>query len=122
MFIFLSNGIFFWLGLALLLTHEMDAIANHEWRFFPATAMLNDSIGYRVFTAAHVPLYLIILLGLASPERVAWMRGLDVFFIVHVLLHLLFLRHPKYEFKTVLSWVLIICCGLCGAVDLLGVS
>ncbi len=112
---------FFWLGLALLLTHEMDAVMNKEWRVFPATAMFDDAVGYRVFTAAHVPLYLVILLGIASVERAGWMRGLDIFFIAHVLLHVLFLRHPQYAFKSVLSWVLIAGCGIAGAADLLGV-
>jgi hypothetical protein len=47
------------------------------------------------------------------------MYALDLFMIVHVLLHIAFIRHPKYEFKTVMSWVWIIAAGLAGTIDLL---
>jgi len=47
------------------------------------------------------------------------MVGLDIFFIVHVGLHLLFRDHPDYHFHTAFSWFLIIGAGVAGALDLL---
>lgn len=33
----------FYLGLALLFTHEMDSMPNHEWRVLPLLGSLSDS-------------------------------------------------------------------------------
>jgi hypothetical protein len=43
----------------------------------------------------------------------------QVFFVVHVGLHLLALRHPRNQFTTPLSWALIGGAGVCGALALL---
>jgi len=112
---------FFFVGLAFILTHEMDAIRAREWRIFPFTAWLEDKTGYLVFTALHVPLYLLLFWGLYSasgPNR-GLILGLDLFFIVHVFLHLLFLRHPKNGFASAFSWALILGAGVAGLLDLL---
>lgn len=117
----MSSDLVFLLGLSLLLTHEMDAIQHHEWRIFPLTSRMSDRAGYHVFTVAHVPLYLLLLWTLTGAEttiRSAVVVGLDLFFIVHTLLHIALRRHPAYEFSGLLSWSLIAGAGLCGAVDL----
>jgi hypothetical protein len=111
----------FFLSLALLLTHEMDAVQHREWRILPLTAWLDDQTGYRVFTLAHVPLYALLLWALVSAGqdvRVGARVVLDVFCMVHVLLHLAFRRHPAYTFSGPLSWGLIVGAGVCGALDL----
>jgi hypothetical protein len=46
-------------------------------------------------------------------------RGLDLFFFVHLGLHLLYLKHPKNEFKDTLSWVFITGAAVAGLTDLL---
>lgn len=117
----MDDRIFLWIGLAFLLTHEMDAIRAHEWRIFPLTAWLGDAAGYRVFTLAHVPLYAWLLALMARPQGLGGglAIGLDIFCIVHVALHVLFLRHPKNEFTGWLSWLLILGAGGAGALDLL---
>lgn len=114
-----SNALFF-LALACLLTHEMDAVRCREWRIFPLTSRLDDRWGYRVFTAVHVPLYLLLFWALFTHDGLnpAVMRGLNLFFVVHLGLHLLFLRHPRNEFKSVLSWALIAGAALAGGIDL----
>lgn len=116
----MGDHIFFWIGLAFLLTHEMDAIRAHEWRIFPLTAWLDEAAGYRVFTLAHVPPYAWLLAQIARPQGVSsGLRiGLDIFSIIHVALHLLFLRHPKNEFTGWFSWLLILGAGAAGALDL----
>lgn len=109
--------LFFYLGMCLLLVHEMDAVQRHEWRIFPGLSLLPDKAGYYVFTAIHVPLYLWLYWGLHNnPET--WRRGLDVFFIVHVGLHVVFMRHRHYEFNNLFSWALILGAGVAGALDL----
>jgi hypothetical protein len=108
---------FFFVALAFMLTHEMDAIKRREWRIFPLTSRLDDDRGYRVFTAVHVPLYLLLFWALFTPDGLnqGVMRGLALFFVVHLGLHLLFLRHPRNEFKSALSWILIVGAALAGA-------
>jgi len=115
----MMNSLFFFVALSLMLTHEMDAIKCREWRIFPLTSRLDDSRGYWVFTAVHVPLYLLLFWALFTPDGLnhALMRGLDLFFVVHLGLHLLFLKHPKNEFKSAFSWILIVGAALAGALD-----
>jgi hypothetical protein len=112
---------FFFLGLTFILIHEMDAVRCREWRIFPLLDRINDDkVGYVVFTWAHVPLYLLLFWGLfgAGELNRSVVRGLDIFFIVHAGLHVLFLRHPKNEFKSVTSWAVILGAGMAGLVDL----
>lgn len=112
--------LFFYIALAFLLTHEMDAIRCHEWRIFPGLSRLNDDTGLVVFTLLHVPLFALLLWGLLGQENnEGLIRGLNVFSIVHVVLHLIFLKHPKNEFTSAFSWMLIAGAGLSGLLSLL---
>lgn len=58
----------FYIGIALLLTHELDAIARNEWRMFPFICRLKDDIGYKVFIILHIPLFVLILWLMAHPS------------------------------------------------------
>lgn len=49
----------------------------------------------------------------------SWGIGLDCFFVVHSLLHILLRNHPKNEFRSRLSWVLILGAAIAGSIDLL---
>jgi hypothetical protein len=112
---------FFFIGLALILVYEMDAITCAEWRIFPGLSILPEKTAYFVFVLLHIPLYFLLLSNLYSAGQlnVGFIRGLDVFFIVHVLAHVLFLKHPKNQFKSVLSWAIISGCGFAGVLDLI---
>jgi len=116
----MNNHFFFFMALAFILTHEMDAVKAREWVIFPGLSRLDDKTGYCVFTLLHVPLYLLLLLGVCNPNglNATVIRGLDVFFIVHVFLHTAYLKHPKNEFKSALSWLLILGAGVGGLLDL----
>jgi len=110
----------FLVGFCLLLTHEMDAIRCKEWAMFPVTEHMGEEAGYRAFTAAHVPLYALLLRGLMGGGGMTrkLFVGLDVFSLVHVALHLLRLNDPRNRFTSVFSWALILGAGLGGALDL----
>jgi hypothetical protein len=114
------DHLFFFVGLSCILTHEMDAIRCREWRIFPLLDRLSDQSGYVVFVLLHVPLYLLLFWGLVGAEGLnrGLMRGLSIFFIVHLVLHLLFLRHPQNEFRSATSWILIAGAGVAGLLDL----
>ncbi len=110
----------FYLGLSLLVMHEMDAIRCHEWRIFPGLSLLNDWWGYPIFLLAHIPLFSWIFMQLTHPTATASFRnGMDVFMIVHLGLHVLFLWHPKNEFKDAISWVIIAGAAVAGFTDLI---
>ena len=109
----------FCLATACILIHEMDAIRCHEWRMFPGLSWLNDPWGFGVFMFAHIPLYGWLLWGVTQADPSGFVRGLDVFYLVHLGLHLLFLWHPKNEFKDGLSWLWIAGAALGGGLDLM---
>ena len=69
----------------------------------------------------HVPLLMGCLWVTAAQAAGAggiWRAALDVFFVVHVLLHRIFLRHPLYEFHGLVSRGGILGAGVVGASDL----
>jgi hypothetical protein len=110
----MMTNFIFYLGISFILLHEMDAIRCHEWRIFPGLSLLNDKLGFLAFMLAHIPLF-VFMLSFFGNET--FRRGFDVFLIIHVGLHLLFLKHPKNEFKDWISWTIISGAGICGALD-----
>ncbi len=107
----------FYLGLALLFTHEMDSMPNHEWRVLPLLRSLSESAGETVFIIAHIPIFALTIACLASLNTRTRKLARDIacgFFIVHAVLHALFARHPAYEFSSLLSSFLIYGAAACG--------
>ncbi len=104
-----------------MLVHETDAITCSEWRIFPGLSLLPEKTAYLVFMVLHIPLYFLLVSNLYGTNHLdtGFIRGLDIFFVVHVLAHVLFLRHPKNQFKSILSWTIIAGCGIAGILDLI---
>jgi hypothetical protein len=96
--------ILFFVNVAWMTTHELDAIKQHEWRIFPLTSVLPEQTGYLIFTALHVPLFTWILW---AAEATRFQIGFDVFMILHAGLHWLFRQHPQYEFDNWFSQIII---------------
>ncbi len=115
------SDLIFYAGIALLITHELDAIQRHEWRIFPFICRLRDDVAYHVFVILHVPLLVLLLWLISHPSenvRFWFQVTMDVFFIVHMGLHSLLKNHKMYEFKTVFSRIIIILIALVGLVHL----
>ncbi|MCA3452164.1 MAG: hypothetical protein LW715_09015 [Rhodobacter sp.] len=100
-------------------THELDAVKRHEWRVLPLIRALPDRIGEQLFIWGHVPLFALLMWGGDGTATSATRIGLSGFAILHLGLHILFHRHPRYEFNTASSWGLIILTALLGAAYLL---
>lgn len=117
----MTDHLFFLLGFCFLLVHEMDAIRLREWKIFPVLSGMRDETGYVVFTALHVPIYALSFWGIFGGDGVSRgsIVGLDLFFIVHVLLHLIFYNHPENRFRSLFSYTLIGGAGMFGGADLL---
>ena len=102
-------------ALALLLSHELDAIAQAEWRLLPGLNSLGDSLGYELFVLLHVPFIAFIIWLLMSPlPAIRWraQQVLDGFMLVHVGLHWLLADHSLNSFHSPLSQLLIFGAGL----------
>ena len=107
----------FYLGLAMLFTHELDAMPNHEWRVLPLLRNLEDSVGQVTFILAHIPIFAVVIACVASLNLKTRSMARDIasgFLVVHALLHLAFTGHPAYQFDSVLSASLIYGAALCG--------
>lgn len=62
MTIFLN--VLFAIELALLLTHEMDAVRHKEWQMFIGLKDLPEGTAYWLFTLPHIILYTLIIVFL----------------------------------------------------------
>ena len=94
----------FMVNVAWLFAHEMDAILRHEWRLFFFLKPFSDVAAYRLFTALHIPLFVLIL----SQLQVSQLQVIfDAFLVIHAGLHVLFRNHPQYEFNNWFSnmWI-----------------
>lgn len=114
-----TTDLLFLAGLACLLAHELDAIQQQEWRFFFARIPISDRAAYQWFTGLHVPLLVFILWNLPSPS---FQIGLDVFLMIHAVLHGLLRNHPLIRFNSGFSRLWIFGGALIGAVHLLLLS
>ena len=107
----------FYLGVAFLFTHELDAMTNHEWRVLPLTSFLPDSIGMNSFLIAHIPIFAVVVGCVASLNmkiRSTAQNVVSGFLIVHAVLHFAFSGHSDYEFDSLLSSTLIYGAALLG--------
>ena len=110
------SRVIYFLMLAFLFTHEIDAAFRHEWRVLPITSFMPDELGREVFIWAHVPLFAIILFASESQRlRI----GLAAFCVIHVGLHWIFRNHPAYEFNNASSLGLILAAGVSGVAFLI---
>lgn len=81
----------------------MDAIRCSEWRLFIIFKDMEDSKAYIVFTFIHLFLYVLFLSLLFSQYQTIIFWIVDLFFIIHAILHVFFERHPRNEFKNSFS-------------------
>jgi hypothetical protein len=109
----------FYIALVFFIAHEMDAVRCIEWRIFPGLSLLSDKLGFAIFLLAHIPLFGLLTFYLLNSNNIdSLIYYLEIFFIVHLILHLLYLLHPKNEFKDWISWTLIITPAVMGFTDL----
>jgi len=110
----------FLLGLIFILIHEMDAVRCHEWRIFPGLSSLSDRAGMILFMFAHIPIFYWILNAFDSLilNEGYFRFGFDVFLVIHLVLHILFLKHKNNEFRDWISWSIIIGAAIFGIADI----
>ena len=99
----------FYLAVAGLIAHELDAVHKREWRLLFVLRSMPEAQARTAFVLAHVPL-LAALLWLVSrdgPIALWTTAAVDVFMIVHAGLHLRLRDRQEYDFRSVPSRALI---------------
>jgi hypothetical protein len=111
------NNLLFYLGLATLITHELDAMTQSEWRLLFILRRLPEQIASTTFVILHMPMItgLLWLTNHKSLRIRNWSRIIvATFLIIHAGLHQLLENHPSYTFDSLLSLSLIYGGGLLG--------
>ena len=106
---FILNFVFY-LAFSILLAHELDAVHKREWRILYVLHSMSDEPAHRAFVLLHVPLVAFLLWLIAYPNEAVHfgtVLSLDLFMIIHAGLHWRLSNHPKYEFNTAHSRLLI---------------
>ena len=108
------NLILYYLGLACLFTHELDAVTHKEWRILPLLDSMSENAAEVAFVALHVPLFFAILLLSHHNNTTLRKRARALFasfLVVHAVLHLSLSSGADYDFNGLLSRVLILAAG-----------
>ncbi len=103
-------SILYYLGIAFLFTHEMDAVMYAEWQLLYFLRDMGEASAYSVFLILHVPaFFLFFWLGHHENSRVQRsFRYLAAgFLVVHAVIHTYNADSPANQFEGVLSYSLI---------------
>lgn len=116
------KNLLFYLGFATIITHELDAMMQSEWKLLFILRSLPKETASLAFVVLHVPL-IAALLWLTNNEfqpikncsRIAFAQ----FLVIHAGLHKLLENSPNYTFNSSLSLGLIYGGGLLGLLYLI---
>ena len=118
------KNLLFYLGFATLITHELDAMTQSEWKLLFILKNLPEQIAPSAFVILHVPLIAVLLWLTNNESKVVknWSRiALAGFLVIHSGLHKLLENHSDYTFNSWLSLGLIYGGGLLGLLYLIWV-
>lgn len=113
--------IVFFLGLALLATHELDAMTHKEWRLLPILDQLDDDKARAAFVLLHIPLFwvLFFLTSSKSPSvRTVVQIGVSLFLVAHAIIHFNLSGHALYEFQAPIETITVYGGAIAGALFL----
>ena len=103
-------GAAIWLGVVLLIGHELDAVAHHEWRLLPGLSSFEDGVGRDMFVLLHIPLLAIFFWLMTHPDTDFRDRGRSLLaglLIIHAGLHFILSGHELYEFEGIVAHITI---------------
>lgn len=113
----MKANILFYLAVSLLLTHELDAVANTEWRLLYFLRDLSDASAYPIFIILHVAIFMAVFIFTHHNNRKIrnWFRnGICLFLVIHSLIHFRLIGTDGYTFHGILSNSLIFGAALLG--------
>ena len=110
------------LGFATIITHELDAMTQSEWRILFILRNLPEKTASDAFVILHVPLIAVLLWLTNNKYEIIknWSRiAISALLVIHAELHKLLENSPNYTFNSNLSLGLIDSAGLFGFVYLI---
>ena len=111
------KNLIFYLGFATIITHELDAMTQSEWKLLFILRSLPEETAPLAFVILHVPLIAALLWLTNNQSQLIknWSRiALAAFLMIHSGLHKLLENSPNYTFNSSLSLGLIYGGGLLG--------
>lgn len=105
------TAVLYYLSLACLFTHELDAVTHEEWRLLFGLRAMPDVTASPLFVLLHVPLFFIVLWLSHHGREVVRIRTrltVSAFTVVHAILHFALSSDPSYDFHGSLSQFLIL--------------
>ncbi|MBI9047492.1 MAG: hypothetical protein JEZ06_23615 [Anaerolineaceae bacterium] len=110
------------LNIVFLILHEMDAVRHGEWKMFKLNKKIPEEIQYQLFLWLHFPLLLLIIFyaySVFSFEYLVIWLIMNIFSVIHLILHIIFFKSRKNVFKNKSSFVLIVGIALTGLINLM---
>ncbi|GAB5452935.1 MAG: hypothetical protein Hals2KO_32630 [Halioglobus sp.] len=110
-------SILYYLGIALLFTHEMDAVMYAEWQLLYFLRDMDAGSAYSAFLVLHVPAFFVFFwLGHHENQRIQQsFRYLAAgFLMLHAVIHTYNAESPANQFEGLLSNSLIYLAAACG--------
>lgn len=104
------KNLLFYLSFATIITHELDAMTQSEWKLLFILRNLPEQIAPSAFVVIHIPLIAVILWLTNNESEVVKncsRIALAVFLVIHSGLHKLLENNPNYTFNSLLSLGLI---------------
>ncbi len=98
----MSKTLLYYLGVTSLLTHELDAVLNTEWRLLYVLRTLSDDVASLYFVAMHfVIIFAFFYFGHHQKSKVeeGFRGAVALFLIVHGILHFRLSDDPLYTFS-----------------------
>ena len=118
----LELRLLFFVNIALLISHEMDAIRCKEWGMFIVLKDMKENTAYLIFSIVHIPLYigLIYLIAYSSANTInIFSICIDIFLVFHWVIHYLFRNKQQNYFKSLYSLVIINSMGIISLVQII---
>ncbi len=84
----------------------MDAVKTREWKMMIFMNRLDDDTGHIIFTALHFPLFMIVFY-LMKMFFEYLVPAVAVLFIIHQIMHILFIKHAENRMNNAFSRVII---------------
>lgn len=107
--------------LALLISHELDAMIRNEWELLPGLSALSPEVAPDVFNLLHVPLFAGILWAGFNGSRAvrrAVAVGVEVFVVGHAVAHFALSGAARYLFEPPVETITVYGAALLAAVHL----
>lgn len=107
----MTNDLIFYTALALMLTHQFDAMRCREWRMIPPLSGMVESTAQMIFIVTHFPILVLIFWVFAYGSEAAvynFQLITDIVLAGHIGKHIVLNSHEKNEFTDSLSKFIIL--------------